>query len=477
VGAGPNTPAHSRGFITPEAGTIAQILKANGYRTSATGKWHLTPTREQADSVKNKSNWPTGKGFDNFYGWLTGWTDQYNPRGLGQEMMEGDHPAKEDNPGGNHVSEAIVDHAINYLKQGFASSPQQPQFLYLAFGAGHSPIQAPKSYIDKYKGVYAKGWDKLREERFARQKQLGIIPKDAVLTERFSDDPAWETLSNDQKIVFAQFMTVYAGFIEHMDAQIGRLISYLKESGKYNNTLIFLMSDNGAAPEAGLTGGFSKPYGDTMTLAQMLEHLDDLGTEKSQPLYQRPWAMAGGSPFKRYKLWPYGGGVRDPLIITWPQVIRDKGAIRTQFVDVTDITPTVLDVLKIKAPATLGDVKQMDMHGASILPSLTSAKAPAAHTTQLYVMRGNRAIYDKGWKAIAIHKAGTDFEQDVWELYNVEKDFSESVDLAAKYPDKVKELKALWWSQAEKYGALPLVERSLPAGNGGAGARGGRGGE
>ena len=463
IGGNPDAPAHSRGFITPAAGTIAQILKSNGYRTSQVGKWHLTPNAEQKDSYEGRENWPSGKGFQNSYGWLTGWTDQYNPSGTGQEMMEGDHPAQEANPGGNHVSEAIVDRAIEYLMDGFANSPEQPQFLYLAFGAAHAPIQVPKQYIERYAGVYEKGWDLLREERFARQKQMGIIPVDAVLTKRHEDDPTWKDLSPVEKTVYARFMATYAGYIEHTDEQIGRLITYLKESGHYNNTVIFLMSDNGAAPEAGVDGNFTRPYGPDITVEEMLARLDDLGSERSSALYQRPWARVGATPFKKYKLWPFGGGVRDPLIITWPDKILENGGIRTQFVEVIDITPTVLDILNIDPPKKIDGIDQMDMHGASILQTFNDPKAPSARNTQFYCMRGNRGIYHDGWKAVAIHERGTDFDEDVWELYHVAIDFSECINVADRFPEELKELKDLWWSEAEKYGSLPLTEFSFGA--------------
>lgn len=460
-------PAHSRGYISAEAATVAQILQENGYRTTATGKWHLTPTEQQENestgTSDNLRNWPSGKGFQNFYGVLSGWTDQYDPHewGRGRQIIEGNRMADEENPGGEHFSEEIVNRAINYLDEGFSNFPDRPQFLYLAFGATHAPIQAPQKYIDTYEGVYDKGWDALRLDRFNRQKQLGIIPEDAILTARHPDDPAWESLTKEEQEVFVRFMEVYAGFLEHTDAQVGRLIDYLKESGEYENTVIFLMSDNGAAPEAGVEGNFDTPYGDPMTVSEMHGRLEDLGTENSSALYQRPWARVGGVPFKKYKLWPHGGGVRDPLIVTWPGVIKDSGAIRTQYVETIDITPTVLDILDIEAPKEFEGVEQLDIHGESILETFTDPQAPT-RTTQFYMMRGNRAIYHDGWKAIAIHENGTDFEDDQWELYNWETDFSEAVDLSAQYPEKLEEMKALWWSEAEKYGALPLVEFRFP---------------
>lgn len=459
-----DAPAHSQGEITPEAATIATILQNHGYRTTLTGKWHLTPEEEFYDTTENiapsYANWPSGKGFDNFYGWLHGWTDQYDPSGPGDRMIEGEAPANESNPGGEHVSEEIVTRAIGYMEESFKADPDRPQFLYLAFGATHAPIQAPEEYIDRYDGMYDGGWDSLRVERFQRQKQIGIIPDNAVLTARHSEDPAWSSLSEDEQTVYARFMEVYAGFLEHTDAQIGRLVDYLKESGQYENTVIFLMSDNGAAPEAGVQGNFEDPYSGDMTVEEMLGRLDDLGGPQSQALYQRPWARVGAVPFQRYKLWPFGGGARDPLIVNWPKTIKDAGAIRTQYVETIDITPTVLDILDATAPDTVDGVPQMDLHGESILPTLTNPKAPT-RTTQFFVLRGNRAIYHDGWKAIAIHENGTPFESDKWELYHVEEDFSEATDLSAQYPAKLEEMKALWWSEAEKYNALPLVEFSF----------------
>lgn len=456
AGGGPNVPAHSQGFITPAAATIAQVLQPHGYGTSVVGKWHLTPVPQMDDTASSRANWPSGKGFENFYGFLTGWTDQYEPleQGVGGRMNEGDQPIRTPAPPGYHVSEAIVDRAIDYLRDDQANA--KPSFLYLSFGAAHAPIQAPQSYIDKYRGKYDRGWDQLREERFERQKALGIIPPDAVLTSRHEDDPAWDSLTDDERVVYARFMEVYAAMIEHTDAQIGRLVDYLKEAGEYENTLIFLMSDNGAASET-LPGRFEHPYGGQMTLEQMLANLDDLGGPESSALYQRPWGWLGATPFQRYKLWPHAGGVRDPLIVSWPRVIRDTGAVRSQYVEMIDITPTVLDVLGLEAPSAVDGVAQMPIHGASIRATFSDPEA-STRTTQFFLMRGRRAITHDGWKAVAIHENGTPFEEDLWELYHVAEDYSESIDVAEQYPDKVEEMVGLWWSEATKYGGLPLLE-------------------
>jgi arylsulfatase len=445
------------GHIVPEAATIAQILRANGYRTSAVGKWHLTPPAEMPDSARSRANWPSGKGFQDFYGWLLGWTDQYDPSGVGREMMEGDHPSTAPRPPGYHVSEAIVTRAIEYLKDGRAKDPGQPQFLYLSFGAGHYPLQVPREYVDRYAGVYEKGWDRLREERFERQKALGIVPRDARLSPRGKENPAWESLSADERKVYARFMATYAGFLEHADEQIGRLVAYLKESGQYENTLIFLISDNGATSEGGSTGQFRVRYGPPAEIGQLLSRLDEVGSPSSEPMYQRPWAWLGATPFQKYKSTPYGGGVRDPLIVTWPAVIHDRGAIRSQFVDAIDLTPTVLDVLGIPVPAVVDGVPQMPMHGRSIRATFTDPRAPT-RTVQYFEIYGNRAIRSGGWRAIATHRNGTSFDEDRWELYDLEHDFSESADVSARYPEKLKELQALWHAEAEKYDGLPLLE-------------------
>ncbi|HET8654282.1 MAG TPA: sulfatase-like hydrolase/transferase [Longimicrobiaceae bacterium] len=447
----------TRGHIVPEAATIAQVLRANGYATSAVGKWHLTPPAEMADSTHSRANWPSGKGFQNFYGWLMGWTDQYDPSGVGREMMEGDHPSTAPRPPGYHVSEAIVTRAIDYLKEGWARDPRRPQFLYVAFGAGHYPLQVPEEYIDGYDGVYEVGWDRLREERFERQKHLGIVPGDARLSPRGDENPAWGSLSADEKKVYARFMATYAGFLEHADEQIGRLVAYLKRSGHYDDTLIFLISDNGATPEGGPTGQFRVRYHRAADVGQLLARLDEVGSRTSEPMYQRPWAWLGATPFQKYKSTPYGGGVRDPLIVTWPAVIRDRGAIRTQFVDAIDITPTVLDVLGIEPPAVVDGVPQMPMHGRSIRGTFTDPDAPT-RSVQYFEIYGNRAIRSGGWRAIATHENGTSFDEDRWELYDLNHDFSESTDVAARYPEKLKELQALWWSEAAKYDGLPILE-------------------
>ncbi len=446
---------HSRGRITPAAATVAQILRSHGYRTYGAGKWHLVPASDM-NASGDRTHWPLQKGFDRWYGFLSGWTDQYHP-----DLVEDNHSVKQPVRRDYHFSVDIVDKSLEMASEHLAADAKKPFFLYLAFGAAHAPVQVPKSYIDKYVSVYRQGWDAIREQRYRRQLEAGVIPPGTTLPPRNPGDPAWTDLTDNERTVYTRFMAAYAGFLEHTDQQIGRVVSWLKERNLFQNTAIFLLSDNGGAPEAGTRGGFARPYGDPTTVEQMLQRLDELGSEKTQPLYQRPWAMASDAPFKFYKLWPYAGGVQTPLIISWPVGITRPG-LRTQFIDVIDITPTVLDITGIVAPQVFQGVSQIPMQGKSIRAIFHAPDTPNPRDTQYFELWGSRGIWHNGWKAVGIHKPGTDFEADRWELYDVTNDFSESVDVAAQHPEKVAELKKLWWSEAEKNGALPLLE--APAG-------------
>jgi len=442
---------HARGRVPATAANIAQILQAHGYSTLAAGKWHLVP-RSEIKPSGSRTHWPLQKGFDRFYGFLSGWTDQYRP-----DLVEDNHAVEPPNRPGYHFSEDIVDRSIQMLGANFAADPEKPFFLYLAFGATHAPIQVPRPYIEKYATAFEKGWDQIREDRYRRQIELGVIPANTRLPPRNPGDPSWEDLSEQEKTVYARFMAAYAGFLEHTDAQIGRLVRFLEESGRLDNTAVFLLSDNGGAPEAGPEGRFEHPYSGRMTVGEMFERLDALGSRDSQPLYQRAWAMASSAPFKYYKLWPYRGGVQTPFIVSWPAGIRTTG-LRPQFVDVIDITPTVLDITGIEAPARFDGVCQMAIQGKSIRATFDDSRSPNPRNTQYFELWGSRSIFHDGWKAIAIHTPGTDFDDDRWELYNVATDFSESINLASQYPERVEALEKLWWSEAAKHGALPLLE-------------------
>ncbi|WP_447726616.1 arylsulfatase [Sphingomonas koreensis] len=444
-----------RGELPQNAQTIAQVLQRAGYRTYGLGKWHLAPEDENGSPGRNGS-WPLQRGFDSFYGFFLGWTDQYRPA-----LIEGNRTIPTPTTTGYHFSVDITDRAIA------AMAPEQgggakPKFVYLAYGAGHSPIQVPRSYIDAYRGVYEKGWDALRGERLAHMKQIGIVPSNTVLAPRSPSDRRWDDLSATEKTVFARFMATYAGFLTHTDEQIGRLVAHLKATGQYDNTLIVLLSDNGGASEAGQKGFFEKLYRpNTLTPEQMLARLDELGTDKTNAEYPRPWAMTSVTPFRRYKVWPYLGGVRTPLIVTWPRIIRDRGAIRHQYVDTVDLAPTLAQAGGTHFPRSVNGVAEIPVAGKSILPTLRSAAAPSARTVQYFELRGNRAITQGKWRAVAIHQPGTDFAKDRWQLFDTQADFAEANDIADRHPAKVEALKKLWWSEARKHSTPPLAE--MPA--------------
>ena len=437
-----------RGELPENAQTVAQVLRGAGYHTVGLGKWHLGPEYEDG-SPGNNASWPLQRGFDDFYGFYLGWTHQYRPK-----LIEGNNTLADtpDDPD-YHFSADIANRAIAAMQPG-----GQPEFLYLAFGAPHAPLHVPQRYIDGYAGMYDRGWDALRVERLARLKDMGIVPADTVLPPRNPGDRAWDSLTPAEKTVFARFMATYAGFIEHTDEQIGRLVAHLKATGQYDNTLIMIISDNGAASEAGQTGTFDRMYRpSTLTPEQMLERLEEFGGPDTMMEYQRPWAMAGVTPFRRYKVWPYLGGVRTPLIISWPRAIRDRGAIRGQYVDMVDLAPTITDVAGAGFPTAIDGRQEIPVAGKSIRQTFISATAPT-RTVQYFELRGNRAITSGKWRAVAIHEVGGDFAKDRWELFDTSADFSESTDLAARYPEKLEELKALWWQEARRHGTPALSE-------------------
>jgi arylsulfatase len=455
------------GGINPEFGTLAEILHEYDYRTIAVGKWHLSANDERTGAGPYH-NWPLNKGFDNYYGFLAADMDQWNPT-LTRDNTMVDPPKKASE--GYHLSEDLVDNAIHYIYEQNYSHPEQPFFLYLAFGAMHTPHHAPKEYIDKYKGKFDKGWDAIREEWFANQKRLGVIPESAELTDRNEHVEAWDTLSDKQKKAYARYMEVFAGFLDHTDVQIGRLIDFLEEQNILDNTMIVLLSDNGASAEGGRDGHFNlntsmdilEDYPRDVELA--LEHYDTLGDEYSQPHYPSGWANAGNTPFQWYKQWTYEGGVKDPLIIRYPKGITENGGVVSQFAHVSDITPTVLDVLGFEKPESIKGVAQRPLEGISFKATFTDTDAKTDKNVQYFEMHGNRAIYKDGWKAVVNHtfnaSYGEDYDDDVWELYHVDEDYSEKHDVADKYPKKLQELKDEWLIQAARYGVFPMMQTGM----------------
>ena len=437
LGAGP---ANS-GEMPTNAQTVAQALHASGYATYALGKWHLAPEYKD-DEQRNKAFWPLQKGFDYYYGFISGHADQWHPA-----LIENNKEIRTPELPGYHLTTDLVDHAVALMNKD--TDANKPKFLYLALGAAHAPYQVPKSYIQAYHGEYNQGWDALRQERFARQKAMGIIPNNTDLPPREKGDAAWDSLDQQHQRVFARYMETYAAFITHTDEQIGRLVTYLKETNQYDNTLIMFATDNGAASEGGPNGGFRTAYMDKTTVAEMDKHLDEAGGPSTYMLYPRPWAYAGVTPFRRYKLWPYAGGIRTPLIISWPKVITEHGAIRQQYVQLVDLAPTMLDAAGTHFATSIDGVKQIPVAGQSILPTLTDANAKT-RDTQYFELRGQRAITHGKWKAVAMHRLNTSFDDDQWELFDTQADYAEAHNVAKQYPEKLKELQALWWKEANR---------------------------
>ncbi|WP_228548269.1 arylsulfatase [Sporosarcina obsidiansis] len=454
---GPDHP-NKRGRITPAAATTAEVLKDNGYSTFAVGKWHLAPLHENSSAGPFK-NWPLGKGFERFYGFLGGATDQYSPD-LVYDNHRIDSPRRED----YHLSEDLVDHAIQFMTDHESVTPEKPFFLYLAFGAQHAPHQVPKSYIEKYKGNYDKGWDIIREERFIRQKDLGIIPNSTELAPRNPGVQPWNSLTGNEKEVFTRFQETYSGFLTHTDEQIGRFLNFLDFLGKREDTMIVLLSDNGASQEGGYNGSMNlSTYYNRIeeSIDDMLDSIEEMGGPKADCNYPKGWAQVSNTPFKHYKQNTYFGGIHVPLIIQWPKRIQNKGAICKQFCHAIDLTPTVFDVLDIHVPETHNGVVQIPIHGASLIETFDNPNAPTKRDTQYFEIFGHRAIWHNGWMGVTYHNKGEPFDQDKWELYHVDKDFSQTNDLAQQYPEKLHEMEQMWWDEARKHDVLPLDDRTL----------------
>ncbi len=458
------------GFQTKEAATIAEMLRQNGYSTAAFGKWHQTPDWEVTQSGPF-DRWPTGQGFEKFYGFQGGETDQYDPT-----LYDGTSPILRPAVDNYHLTEDLADRAITWMRTQRSVTPGKPFFLYFAPGAIHAPIQVPQAYVDKYKGRFEQGWDKLREEIYARQLKAGVIPRGTKLTPRPDALPAWDSLTPDQKRFASRQMEAYAAFLEHTDMQVGRLVKELKDRREFDNTLfIYVVGDNGASAEGGL-GGSLNYMGTLMGIAEpeaaKTARIDQIGSADAYAHVNAAWAWATNAPFPWTKtIASHLGGTRNPLVISWPARIADKGGLRSQFGHVNDITPTILEAVGIEAPKQVNGVSQMPMHGTSLVYSFTQGDAPERHRTQYFEVFGNRAIYHDGWMASAFHdrlpweavrpKAPKPMEQDVWELYDLRNDFSQSTDLAAADPDKLAAMQTLFMEQAKAYQLLPLGGISL----------------
>ena len=463
------------GVVPPENGFLSEILRTHGYSTYAVGKWHLTPD-DETHMAADRSSWPLGRGFDRWYGFHGGETHQFVPTLYcdNHSVQPPRTPAE-----GYHLTEDLVDHAIEYLSDLRNADGEQPFFLYFATGACHSPHHAPPEWIERYRGVFDDGWDALRERIVARQIELGIVPTDIELSPRPPWVPAWDELAPEDQKVAARFMECFAGFLSHTDDQIGRLLAHLEASGDADNTIVVLVSDNGASSEGGVTGSINDVRlinRDPAGREEMRARIDELGGPSLHNNYPWGWTMAGNTPFKRWKREVHEGGVADPCIVRWPsRFAGDAGAIRHQFAHAIDVMPTVLDLIGVQAPDRIRGQEQSPIHGTSFAQLFADGGATAAsnRTTQHFEMLGSRALFHEGWKAVTFKPlgpitAGTSantfmapFDDDIWELYHVEVDPSEVHDLAEREPERLARMVDLWWEEAARYNVLPLDNRIL----------------
>lgn len=447
-----------RGFISPAAATIAEILRDRAYNTMCVGKWHLAPT-EHTSASGPYDQWPLGRGFERYYGYLEAETDCFHPE-LTCDNHAVDPPSTPEQ--GYHLTTDLVDRSISFIRDQTSVTPDKPFFLYLAFATAHSPHQAPAEYLRKYRGAYDRGWDAVRAERFERQKALGIVPQRTTLAPRNDGVPAWDELSDDERRLAARLQEAYAAMIEHTDAQFGRLLAFLEEVGRLDNTIIVFLSDNGASQEGGRHGSVNTTAIQNRVpedFATALSLIDEIGGPRAQSNYPWGWAQVSNTPFRRYKQNTHEGGVRDPLIIHWPAGIAARGETREQFHHVIDITPTILALLDVEAPAVYRGVAQMPLHGVDMSYTFAQPKAPTTRLTQHFEMFAHRGLWHKGWKAVAYHERGAPYSDDVWELYHLDADWSECHDLARERPDKLAELKERFWAEAGRYDVLPLDDR------------------
>ncbi len=446
--------------------SIAEMLRLNGYSTAAFGKNHETAPWEVSPSGPT-DRWPTRQGFDKFYGFMGGETNQWAPLIYdGMTQVEPPH-----DPNYNFMTD-MTNQAIDWMGYQKSLTPDKPFFIYFAPGAVHAPHHVPKEWIAKYKGQFDQGWDKVREETLARQIKLGVVPAGTKLAPKPEAIKDWEALSPDEKKLFAREMEVFAGFGEYADTEIGRLIHAIEATGQLDNTLIFyIVGDNGASAEGGMVGLFNEMSyfnGVNETVQDVLKHYDELGGPSTYPHYAAGWAVAGDSPFEWTKQVASSyGGTRNGMVIHWPKGIAAKGEVRSQWHHVIDIAPTMLEAAGLPEPKSVNGTPQTPIEGVSMVYTFADAKAPSRHTTQYFEIFGNRAIYQDGWLAGTVHRAAWEFkprrplEDDVWELYDARTDFSLANDLAAKNPQKLNEMQNLFMTEAVKYSVLPLDDRTL----------------
>ncbi|MGZ5043534.1 MAG: arylsulfatase [Methylobacter sp.] len=456
------------GQIPKSAAMISEILRQNGYSTAFIGKNHNIPDWETSVSGPY-DRWPVLQGFDHFYGFIGGEANQWAPA-IYRDHQRVEMEVPKGKEGRYTLNDSLADEAINYIFQQKSVTPDRPFFVYYAPGATHAPHHVPKEWLDKFKGQFDQGWDKYREETYQRQLKLGVIPPNTKLTPRPKEIPAYDSLTPDQKRVAARLMEAFAAYTAQTDYEVGRVLDAVEQTGQLNNTLVFwIVGDNGASMEGTPYGAFNEMAaigGIPEDPSLLVQHLDEIGGPNAYNHYPVGWAWAMNTPFQWGKqIASHLGGVRNPMVVTWPDQIKDRGGLRSQFHHVIDIAPTILEAAKLSTPTEVNGVKQKPIEGVSMLYSFDQVGAQSARREQYFEMVGNRALYKDGWIAAARHgrlpwTMGTyDFDKDQWELYDLTHDFSEADDLAAKHPDRLKKLQDEFWVQAKNYQVLPLDDR------------------
>lgn len=458
------------GHIPHENGFLPEMLGEQGYSTHALGKWHLSPV-EANSAAGPYDEWPLGRGFERFYGFLGADSDQYTPP-LIYDNHQVEPPATPEE--GYHFTEDIAARAIEFMTDAKQVNPDKPLFTYFCPGACHAPHQVPQEWADKYEGEFDMGWDEAREQILERQKEMGVVPENTDLSPQNEDVREWDSLSEDEHRLYSRMMEVFAGFLEHTDHQIGKLLDFLDELGELDDTLVMLVSDNGASPEGGPTGSLNENRffnNIEENVEDNLDAIDDLGGPEYYNHYPWGWTWAGNTPFRRWKRETYRGGASDPMVVHWPNGIDAEGEMRDQFVHAIDLVPTILESIGIEAPDEIKGYSQSPIEGTSFAYSFDDPDAPEQHTTQYFEMLATRAIYHDGWRAVhpwpldepisAEDLSASSLEDSGWELYHVAEDFSEAHDVSDEHPEKLLELIQLWWSEAGKHNVLPLDSRGV----------------
>jgi arylsulfatase len=447
--------------IPKSNGFLSEILAGNGYATWAVGKWHLTP-EDECHLAATRERWPLGRGFERFYGFFGGETNQFAPALIADNHQVALPRGSDD---GYHLTEDLIDRCIELVGDLRAIDTLKPFFLYLCFGACHSPHQAPRPWLDSYAGQFDQGWDVWREGTFARQVAEGTIPAHTRLSPRPDWVPAWDSLSRDQQRLYARYMEAFAAFLSHCDHHVGRLVDFLAAQGELDNTLFLVLSDNGASSEGGVGGSLNDVRLWNLvptTLEEQLARIDEIGGPRCHNNYPWGWTVAGNTPFRRWKREVHEGGVADPLLVHWPRGIAARDQARRQYVHCIDLFSTILDAAGIAAPAVIDGVEQSPIEGVSFASTFPSADEAEVRHTQYYEMFGCRALYQRGWKAVTYHPVmNQDFDSDRWELYNVVDDPSECNDLAAAEPSRLQAMIERWWDEAKRHNVLPLDARPL----------------